>query len=193
MSNNLTEKPKQSNDKKTSAEPVGFVIIPKIMVDQLTHFSGSSFKVYIAVKSVKPGAKTGKRELSLPDIETLSGVKVLTIKKVLKELEAFGLILRHKSPGEKNQYSFPGSTPGISSRGDSSGGSFSKTFTDTYLENQQNLFPGIKVREVLSKFLTFCEENGRTPNKRYFESWLRKEDIPMIIDDEEFEKVFGEK
>ncbi len=152
------------------------------MVAQLADISPGAVKVYIALRAYKKNGGGGNCFPSVPKILSRSGLSAETVRRALNELESGGFILRHKSKGKSNHYTFPDSANG---RGDKKPVAASpvELFTKPYLERLQKAFPVIEVQEVLSKFLAFCEENGRSPNKRYFESWLKKE-IPLFGDEE---------
>jgi hypothetical protein len=189
MNNKLSEKPEQSNDKKTGggrSEPEGFVIIPKIIVEQLADISPGAVKVYIALRSYKKNGGGGDCFPSSPKIIKRSGLSRETVKRALNELERCGFIVRHKSKGVSNRYSFPNSFAGYVAAPPVVP-DYPKSFTKIYLSQQQQKYPGFDVESVLVKFLKFCKENNRQPNKRYFESWLKTEDEEMIVEPENIE------
>jgi hypothetical protein len=104
MNNNLNEKPEQSNNK----QPVGYAIIPKIMVEQLKTLSGSAFKVYVAIYSFKPN-KDGENKECYPSVDSIierSGLSEVTVKLALRELKNSKVLIIQKK-GRGNKYLFP--------------------------------------------------------------------------------------
>lgn len=169
----------ESKSGKNKEEP-GFVLIPKFMVERLAHVSPSAIKVYAVLRHYKNGKK---RDLTVQEIMTHCKMAKATVEKAIDELETNGFIVRHKIRGLKNRYSFP------KSRAKTGLPEVSELENEFYLSQLQAEYTRINVREVLKKFLNYCEYYQREPNKNYFESWLKKEYIP--IDFEEFEKAFG--
>jgi hypothetical protein len=203
MSNNLTEKPKQNNNK----QPPGYAIIPKIMVDRLTYLSGNAFKVYITIYSFKPN-EGGKNEECYPSVDSIiqrSGLSPVTVKLALKELKDSKVLIIQKK-GRGNKYLFPAAltdeptkNPQIkvnSSPLKIGAPSPPATGTETdseYLTRKQLEFPEHNVREIYTDFLSKCGSKKypkMKPTRRKFDDWLKKQDT--LISDEGFQAAFGE-
>jgi hypothetical protein len=189
MNNKLNEKPEQSNNK----QPVGYAIIPKIMVDRLTHLSGSAFKVYIAIYSFKPNGG-GKNEECYPSVDSIierSGLSETTVKLALKELKNSKVLIIQKK-GRGNKYLFPVALTDVSTtnpqiRVNSSpqkttAPSPAATGTETdaeYLNRKQLEFPRLNVKTVFADFKNKCgsEKYPKMKNsRRKFDQWLENED-----------------